>query len=92
MWEKSGANDLSSRYLQEALNGAIADLRNRYVSFAAVETLSAYPDYITTLTEGLYVQGSTGCFFVSDHVSSNRLHSFNCEVNAMYTYLIQLQS
>jgi hypothetical protein len=99
MWEESGANDLLSRYLflmapfrDEALNGAIADLRNRYVRLAAVEPLSAYPDYIAVLTGGSCVQGSTGCLFVNDHVSSYHLHSFNCEINVMYTYLIQLQS
>jgi len=31
-------------------------------------------------------------FFVNDHVSSYCLHSFNCEVNAIYIFLIQRQS
>ena len=39
MWEKPGANDLSSRYPEETLSGAIADLRNRSVRLAAVEPL-----------------------------------------------------
>lgn len=92
MWEKSGANDLSLRYPQEALSGAIADLGNMSVPLAAVETLSAYPVYIAALTAGSCVQVSTGCFFVNDHVYSCRLHSFNCEINVIYTYLIQRQS
>jgi hypothetical protein len=62
MREKSGANDLSSRYPQETLSGAIADLRNRSVRLAAIEPLSAYPDYIAALTEGSCVEVSTGCF------------------------------
>jgi hypothetical protein len=78
--------------LKKLLSGAIADLQNRSVRLAAVEPLSAYPDYIAALTEGSCVQVSTGCFFVNDHVSSYRLYSCNCEINAIYTYFIQRQS
>jgi hypothetical protein len=79
------ANDLSSRYPKENPSGAIADLRNRSVRLTAGEPFPAYPDYIAVLTEGLLVQGSTGRFFVSDHVSSTRLNIFHCEINAIYT-------